>query len=70
MLTLRPREVGPEHIQPMRDAGLSDADIRTVIEVCALFNTVNRLADAMDFELLDDDGRAAVSKALLRFGYA
>jgi hypothetical protein len=52
---------------------VSDQAIEEAISVCALFNVINRLADAFDFDLMIDADPALVTKAtglLLRHGYA
>jgi uncharacterized peroxidase-related enzyme len=68
-LTLTPQEVGPADVAPLRAAGLSDEAIADAVHVCANFNLINRVADALGFELA---GPASVSRYagfLLRRGY-
>src|SRR2546430_12060307 len=45
--TLRPNEVRPADVTPLRKAGVSDAAIEDAINVCTLFNIYDRLADAL-----------------------
>ena len=52
-LTLRPEEVGPEDAQAARGQGVSDAALRQAIYVCFVLSTMDRLADALAFELPD-----------------
>ena len=52
-LTLRPDEVGPEDVRSARAAGVSDAALQQAIYVCFIFSTMDRLADALGFQLPD-----------------
>lgn len=69
-LTLRPGEIGPEDVTPLRAAGLSDEEIEDAIHVCALFNVINRVADSLGFEPADADGYKVSARMLLTKGYA
>lgn len=68
-LTLRPAEVGPADISPLRAAGLTDEDIEDAIHVCAMFNLINRVADSLGFDLATEEGYAGAARMLLRSGY-
>lgn len=68
-LTLRPDEIRPADVAPLRAAGLSDDAIEDAIHVCALFNIYDRLADAMGWHLPDGDGYAASGRNLMKRGY-
>jgi len=68
-LTLRPDEVRPADVTPLRAAGVSDAAIEDAINVCALFNIYDRLADALGWHLPDKRGYAASAQNLMRRGY-
>jgi uncharacterized peroxidase-related enzyme len=68
-LTLRPDDVRPSDIEPLRAAGLSDAAIEDAIQVCALFNIYDRLADSLGWYLPDPDGYAASAQMLISRGY-
>jgi uncharacterized peroxidase-related enzyme len=68
-LTLRPDEVRPRDVEPLRAAGLSDAMIEDAIHVCALFNIYDRLADALGWYLPGPEGYAASGRSLLQRGY-
>jgi len=48
---------------------LSDAAIEDAINVCALFNIYDRLADALGWYLPDAAGYAASAQALMTRGY-
>lgn len=68
-LTLRPDEVTPADIAPLRAQGLTDAAIEDAIHVCALFNIYDRLADSLEFEIPDHRGFAISATMLLKRGY-
>ena len=68
-LTLRPNEVRPSDVTPLRVAGVSDAAIEDAINVCALFNIYDRLADALGWYLPDAAGYAASAHNLMSRGY-
>ena len=68
-LTLRPDEVRPRDVEPLRAAGLSDHAIEDAINVCALFNIYDRMADSLGWYLPDPAGYAASANNLLRRGY-
>jgi alkylhydroperoxidase family enzyme len=52
-LTLRPEEVVPEDVKAVRGKGVSDAALRQAIYVCFVMSTMDRMADALAFELPD-----------------
>ena len=68
-LTLRPDEIGPEAVAPLRALGLVDEEIADAIHVCALFNVINRVADSLGFELADANGYQTGARMLLNNGY-
>ena len=68
-LTLRPDEVRPADLAPLRAAGASDVAIEDAINVCALFNIYDRMADALGWQLPDRAGYAASAQNLMRRGY-
>ena len=68
-LTLRPDDVRPRDIEPLRAAGLSDHAIEDAIQVCALFNIYDRMADSLGWYLPDHAGYAASAHNLMRRGY-
>jgi uncharacterized peroxidase-related enzyme len=49
-LTLLPAEVGPEDVERLREAGVSDQGIREALLVSFLTAIMNRLSAAFDFE--------------------
>lgn len=50
-LTLRPAEVVRADLDPLRAAGLEDADVLALCEVTAYYAYVNRIADGLGVEL-------------------
>ncbi len=54
-LTHKPAEMDRTHLQPMRDAGMSDAELLDVNQVVSYFAYVNRMVDGLGVELEDDD---------------
>jgi len=50
-LTLAPRDMRREDIDPLRDIGIDDRGILETVEVTAYFNFVNRLADGLGVTL-------------------
>lgn len=69
-LTRQPEAVGPADVEAVRAAGASDQAIEEAIYVCFLFNVVDRLADAFDFEMPSERERSKVARFLFNFGYA
>jgi alkylhydroperoxidase family enzyme len=49
--------------------GVSSQQVEDALAVCAAFNTTDRLADALGFEVLSPDGFEAGAKYLLKRGY-
>lgn len=66
-MTLRPDELDRAAVQKVRDLGVSDAAIRDAGYVCALFNTIARLADALQWDVPADFSGSG--KSLVQFGY-
>jgi len=68
-VTLRPAEVTPDDVTPLREAGLSDEAIEEAIGVCTCFNVIVRIADAFDFEVSDTQDLPWIGRAILGLGY-
>jgi alkylhydroperoxidase family enzyme len=68
-ITLSPADVGPEDAALPRRAGVSDSALRDAVYVCALFNLIDRVSDALDFAIPSQEGFRKGAKVLLRFGY-
>ena len=68
-MTLNPQDLGPADVAPLREAGLSDEEIADAIHICAIFNLINRLADAMGWEAQKDVAIHRFADLLLKIGY-
>jgi uncharacterized peroxidase-related enzyme len=68
-LTLSPGEVTPADVAPLRAAGLSDQAIEDAIQVCVLFNLIDRVADALNFEVPSPASFAQSANIVLKRGY-
>ncbi|HYH62228.1 MAG TPA: hypothetical protein VD766_10225 [Solirubrobacterales bacterium] len=68
-ITLSPDDVGPEDAALPYQAGVSDSALRDAVYVCALFNMIDRVSDALDFAIPTPEGFRKTAKGLLRFGY-
>lgn len=68
-VTLTPGEVGPGDIAPLRAAEISDQAIEDALVVCALFNIIDRMADALDVAIPSAEGFARTAERLLEHGY-
>ncbi len=65
-----PASVTPADVAPLREAGLSDAAIEDAIQVCAAFQIINRVADAMEFHVPTEAQLARAAPFILKRGYA
>ena len=68
-LTLDPGQVGADDVGAVTDAGVSAEAVVDAIAVCALFCAMNRVADALDFELPSVEAYRRMAPMLLRVGY-
>ena len=68
-LTLAPEEVGADDLLAVLDSGVSEDGAIDVLYVCFAFNLIDRVADALGFDLMDEEGYRRGAQALLRFGY-
>jgi alkylhydroperoxidase family enzyme len=68
-LTCSPSEVGPEDIEPLRSVGIGDRAIEEALYVSFNFNTIDRLADAFDFEIPSAEGHQRNGRFLYKTGY-
>jgi uncharacterized peroxidase-related enzyme len=68
-ITLTPSAVGPETIAPLRRAGVSDQAIEDALVVCALFNIIDRLADAFEVTVPSTEEFAYTGQWLIANGY-
>ena len=68
-LTMQPAEVGPEDVAPLRTAGVRDEAILDAIAICALFSLIDRVADALGFEVPSQNDFARSASRMLKRGY-
>jgi alkylhydroperoxidase family enzyme len=68
-LTLQPEQIHAEDIEAVRVEGVTDRAIEDAIHVCALFNIVDRCADALGFEFPANYDRMQYGRGLLKMGY-
>ena len=68
-LTLQPDAIGPHDARAVYGAGVSEQALIDAIMVCFHFNLVDRVADSLGFDRLDDEGYRLSAQSLLRFGY-
>lgn len=69
-LTLDPAAVDEDDVEVVVAAGVSPQALRDAIEVCAGFDIIDRIADALDFEQQTRGGLEASAKQLTTRGYA
>lgn len=68
-LTLEPDRVDRAAVDAVRRTGVTDAAIRDAIRVCALFNVIDRVADAVRFRVRSHEEFARDARTLLKRGY-
>lgn len=69
-MTLDPEAVTAEDIDAVRRAGASAEAIADALHVCALFNVIDRIADALGFAIPEPGYFTAAAPAFLERGYA
>ena len=67
--TLRPDEMSPSLVRQVLDAGVSRDAVRDAFYVAFLFNTYDRLADTLGWELPDQRYYGKAGRFLLKKGY-
>ena len=70
MLTQRPDELTEADAEAAYAAGVSREALRDAATVCALFNMITRLADALGWDVPSWDRTAARAPAMLEGGYS
>jgi uncharacterized peroxidase-related enzyme len=68
-LTLTPEKVGADDLRMILDAGVSEDAVRDAVYVCFAFNLIDRISDALGFDLMDEKGYRRGAQVLLRVGY-
>jgi alkylhydroperoxidase family enzyme len=67
--TLQPDKVSASEVRKVLDAGVSRDQVRDAFYVGFLFNTYDRLADTLGWELPDERYYPKAGRSLLRRGY-
>ena len=67
--TLRPDELGPDDVRAVLATGVTREMIRDAFYVAFLFNTYDRLADTLGWELPDPAYYPKAGQFLLKKGY-
>lgn len=67
--TLHPDLLTPERVRAALDAGVSREALREAFYVAFLFNTYDRLADTLGWELPGDQYYVGAGRRLLKHGY-
>ncbi len=68
-LTLRPYEITNADVTSLRSMGVSRTAIMDLIYICAGFNIINRIADALEVQVPPDGVFSSSARLLYRFGY-
>lgn len=61
--------LSPEHLAAVRGAGVEDSAVREALYVAYVFNLINRVADALEFDYRADRDRRRGARILRRTGY-
>jgi hypothetical protein len=67
--TLAPDQLSPDKVRVVLDAGVSRDAVRDAFYVAFLFNTYDRLADTLGWELPDPRYYVKAGQFLLKKGY-
>jgi len=68
-LTLTPQSVTAQTLEPLIAAGLGADAIEDVVQVCALFNMYDRIADTLGFDVPIEAAFDQGADRLLKRGY-
>lgn len=68
-MTLEHDALAPEDVHAVLERGVSREAIRDAFYVAFLFNTYDRLADTLGWELPEDRYYPKAGRFLLKFGY-
>jgi alkylhydroperoxidase family enzyme len=68
-VTLDHESLGPQDVDEVRAAGVSDEAIVDALHVAFAFNVITRMADTLGWHVPDDVSFQASAKFLLKFGY-
>ena len=68
-VTLRPEQVRPSDVQALLATGVSEAGVVDALYVGFLFNTIDRVADALGFLPVSQEGYGKSADRILKYGY-
>lgn len=68
-LTLTPEDIAASDFAALTALGLSRQAVADAIQVCVLFNLIDRVADTLDFHVPGDEVFAKMAAPLLKMGY-
>lgn len=68
-LTVMAESVGADDVRRLQEAGVSREAAEDAIYVCVMFNIINRMADALDFEVPQSGDVRESAEMLLARGY-
>lgn len=68
-LTLRPTELGPADVQRVRNAGVSDDGIETMLLACYIMGAMNKIADALGFAIPPPEALSRAASIIYKMGY-
>lgn len=68
-VTLTPALVGPSDVQPLLAMGISTPAIEDALLICACFNIIARIADALNVAIPSASGFLHTAEQLLEYGY-
>jgi alkylhydroperoxidase family enzyme len=68
-VTLAPAEVAAADADAVRAAGVCDEAIEDALAVCACFNLIDRVADALGFDCPPAEVHASYAEQFLAEGY-
>lgn len=68
-VTFYPGTVGPDDIAPLRAAGVSEQAIEDALYVCVYFTIIDRVADALNFDVPTAEAFSKRADMLLERGY-
>jgi alkylhydroperoxidase family enzyme len=69
ILATSPAELTSAHVNTVREAGLDQRSIDDLVQVCAIFTIIVRVADALDFEIPSEQVLNRGADIMLRHGY-
>ena len=68
-LTLHPEAIKPFDVQPLREAGIGKQAMEDAIYICTLFNIIDRVADALNFNVPSPEIFAHRAEVTAQRGY-